>query len=125
MPYPDCPARMVAGASISASRRGAVRGGVHPGQAGEGGAELDASGGQRQPDLLTAERVGVCGQQACDVTAVAAARLGDRMQGCGRTLDPLPGSVGLHDEARDTGRIDRSDGGDLGVSVEQQQLFEP
>ena len=105
-------------------QRGAVRRGMHAGQTGEGGTELDAPRGQRQPDLLATDRARVRGQQTIEIAARRLEPVLDRVQGRGRAPDSLPGVVGLHGERRDTGRIDRRDGGHSGLLVKQQHLFE-
>ena len=82
-------------------------------------------GGEPLPQLVTRHPVGVRRQQFGDVPAGWAAVVVDGRQCRHRLPDALPVLIGLHHELGDTGALDRCDGGDFGVLVEQQQLFEP
>ena len=98
---------------------------MHGGQTGERRTELDPPRGQRLPDLLATDRVRVRREQTGEI---AARRLGPSSTACRAAAarrTRLPVVVGLHGERRDTGRSIDATAVDLGVVVQQQQLFEP
>ena len=103
---------------------GGFGGVVHAGEADECGAEVDAAKGQRRPDLVAGDRVGVGGENHVDVLANRLRLIAVGAQHRGGTLYPLAVGRGRHCEADGAVGFGRRNGGDLGALVEQEQLLE-
>ncbi len=109
---------------LGEQRRSVTIGGVHGGQRGERGPELDPAGGEPLADLLAGDPVRVCAEQAGDVMGGRPTLVIGRPQGRDRLTDPLAILVGLYGELGHARTLDRRHGGDLGAVVEQHQLLE-
>ena len=98
--------------------------GVHGDQAGERGTEMDPPGGEPLAHLVTGNPVGVRRQKLGNVLTRGGSVVVDSGQCRHGLADALAVLFGLHSELCQSGASDGRDGCDIGVLIEQHQLFE-